>query len=44
MLSRSAYLADREDALDVWGRFVEELVYPDRAGSNVVALRAPQTA
>jgi integrase len=38
------YLDDREDALDRWGEFVEALVYPDRAGSNVVALRAPQTA
>jgi Arm DNA-binding domain/Phage integrase family len=38
------YLDEREDALDVWGKFVEALVYPDRAGTNIVPMRAPQTA
>jgi integrase len=34
------YSDERVDALDRWGKFVEGLVDPDKAGSNVVPLRA----
>jgi hypothetical protein len=37
--NRFSYLDERRDALDAWGRYVEALVYPERARTNVVALR-----
>jgi hypothetical protein len=33
--NRFAYLDERKDALDVWGRFVESLVRPDEAQDKV---------
>ena len=33
------YLDERKAALDAWGRYVEALVYPERAQSNVIAMQ-----
>jgi integrase len=33
--NRFQYLDERRDGLCAWGRFVEELVYPERAQTNV---------
>jgi hypothetical protein len=37
--NRNQYSIDRKTALDAWGRHIESLVYPERAKSNVVAMR-----
>jgi integrase len=36
--NRNEYAPERRAALDAWGRYLESLVYPDRAQDNVVAL------
>jgi integrase len=38
--NRFQYLDERRDALAAWGKFVEQLVDPETAQQNVVALRA----
>jgi hypothetical protein len=38
--NRAEYREERRAALDAWGRFVEALVYPDWAKSNVAEMRA----
>ena len=42
--NRAEYKIERQEALDAWGRFVEALVYPDRARRNVVDLPRPVAA
>jgi hypothetical protein len=42
--NRFDYLDERRAALDAWGRFVEALVYPERARCNVVDLPRPVAA
>jgi hypothetical protein len=37
--NRFTYKAERQAALDAWGRYLEGLVYPERARRNVVDLR-----
>jgi hypothetical protein len=37
--NRHEYRDERKAALDAWGRFIEGLVYPQRAQQNVVAMR-----
>jgi len=37
--NRSQYFEERKAALEAWGRRLEGLVYSDRAGTNVVAMR-----
>lgn len=36
--NRFQYLDERREALCAWGKFVEALVYPERAQSNVVVM------
>jgi hypothetical protein len=38
--NRFGYFDERRAALDTWGRYVEALVYPERAQTNVVEMRA----
>ena len=42
--NRNEYAPERKAALEAWGRYIEGLVYPERALQNVVALRARRTA
>jgi hypothetical protein len=38
--NRFQYLDERRDALCAWGRYLETLLYPQRAQTTVVALPA----
>ena len=42
--NRATYKAERQAALDTWGRYIESLVYPERARRNVVDLPRPVAA
>jgi hypothetical protein len=37
--NRFEYLEDRQKALEAWGNFVDNLVSPVRAGSNILEMK-----
>jgi integrase len=37
--NRNQYAPERREALQAWGRYLEGLIYPERAQQNVVAMR-----